>query len=126
MKSKEWMFWCDSSLTPCNRLSVNIDTVVAASEIPDEADREIANARADIKNPMLGAKAMNGEFFSCIFARKSKRFGLQRAVVVGAQMRWRQQGVAPPTHDPLQRRHDAIGRLSRGTGQLPPHGSSLH
>ena len=126
MKAKIGMLSRDGSLAPCDRFRVNFDAIVTAGEISDQADREIANTRSDIENPVLWSKALHRELCSRGLARVSKCFRPQCTVIVDTQVGRRQQRVASPTHDALHWCHDAIGCPARTTGQSPPNRSSLH
>ena len=54
------------------------------------ADREIANPRADIENPVLRSQAAADEFCAYGFARASKRLRAGRTIIVETKVRRRQ------------------------------------
>jgi hypothetical protein len=75
---------------------------------------------------MLGSKATNGEFCPRTFARASKRLRTPGSIVVHTKMRWRQQCVTPPAHNPIDKRCDAIDRASRAIAKSSPPRAFLH
>ena len=79
----------DGPLAPRDGLRVNLDTIVAAVQIAEEAEREIANAGSDIQNAVLRPKAATDELPPCAFARAGEHPRAPRSVIPDTQVRWR-------------------------------------
>src|SRR5258706_9867279 len=107
----------DGLLAPRDGLRVNLDPIIAATQITDQAEREVANPRSDIEQAVLRSKAATGELRPCRFAHASERLPTPRPVVVNTQVRRRQQRAAPPAGEPIDKRSDAMDRVPRAAGE---------
>ena len=121
MESKGGVPSCDGPLTPCDGLRVNLDTLIAAAQIADQTDREIANPGADIENPVLRPKAPTDQFRPRSLAPAVEGLWAQSPIVVHAQVRRRKQRVASPTDDALDRRDEPVDRASCAACQSLDH-----
>jgi len=116
VKAERRLARCDRSATPVHGFLVDLDPVVGASEIADQADREVADARADVEHAMLRLESREIQLGACVLARAGEALRPPRPVVVDAEVRWRQQGIVPPWRDPIEQRQPAMGSGSQRLG----------
>jgi hypothetical protein len=80
---------------------MDIDAVVATTQVVEQADGEIADTGSDVEQTMLGEQPATDDFGSDRLAHLCEDVGLGAAVVVDAQVRGGEQFVTSPSNDPL-------------------------
>ncbi len=112
MKPKPGVSWRDGLLAPRDGFGVYFNTIVTATQVIDEPNRQIANPRPDIEYAVLGLQATTHQFHSCIGTGARKNLPICSSVIVDAEPRRRQQHATPPIHRTLYKREDAVERIA--------------
>jgi hypothetical protein len=99
---------------------VDLDTIEAAAEIPDQAERKVAYPRSDIEHAMLGSQAARDKFRAAEFTRPRESLWVPRPVVIDAEVRRRQYRIGVPMRDAIDECREAIESTPCATGKSSP------